>query len=94
MLAGLSLLIILYIHNYTDIEELPDVLRCVLSMAAGWEYLGMALEISQAKLDEIKSDNSTAKDRMKGMLKAWLYSEPTWHELVGRSDLAKKIATA
>ena len=86
------------------IDDLPEVLRWVLEILDLWEDLGMALRLSQGKLSEIKSDNTTAKERMKGVLRAWLNKggsglAPSWQnlsialrdKLVDRGKIAEAI---
>ena len=81
-----------------------DVLRSVIDIVSLWEYLGMALGLSQAKLSEIEANNSDVKDRMKEVLRAWLHGQasgptPSWQrlcqavrdKLVDRPKTAKAI---
>ena len=67
-------------------EDLADIMISVIDIVDRWDDLGMALGLSVGKLNEIKADYSTAKDRMIGVLRAWLYGfalgpAPSWQSL-------------
>lgn len=90
---------ILYIAGERDF---PKVLRSLLDALETWEDLGMALEINMPELTLIGMENTTYKDRMKAMLRAWLRrrgKDPSWQalcnglrdRLVERDDIARKI---
>ena len=89
---------------HVGIDDLADVLRYVIGILDLWEDLGMALKLTQGKLGEIKSNNTTVRERMKDMLRAWLSGQgsgpkPSWQglctalrdRLVQRGDLAEEI---
>ena len=67
-----------------------------------WDDLGIALGVRVAELDEIKTNNSTVRARMKAALLAWLQGrgkDRSWKSLcealrdplVGRPDIASTI---
>ena len=61
----------------------------ILPVAARWRDIGLALGISDSKLETIKAANSDIEDRLTDMLRLWLnraynvekYGEPSWQSL-------------
>ena len=72
-----------------DIEDLFDVKVKVLPVAARWRDIGLALGISDSKLETIEANKSDVRDRLTDMLRLWLnraynvekYGEPSWQSL-------------
>ena len=66
-----------------------DVKVKVLPVAARWRDIGLALGISDSKLETIKADTLAVRDRLTDMLRLWLnraynvekYGEPSWQSL-------------
>ena len=58
-------------------------------MAARWRDIGLALGISDSKLETIEANKSDVRDRLTDMLRLWLnraynvekYGEPSWQSL-------------
>ena len=58
-------------------------------MAAKWRKIGLALGLSDAKLETIEASKSDVSDRLTDMLRLWLnraynvekYGEPSWETL-------------
>ena len=58
-------------------------------MAARWRGIGLALRISDSKLETIEANKSDVRDRLTDMLRLWLnraynvkkYGEPSWQSL-------------
>ena len=66
-----------------------DVKVKVLPVAARWRDIGLALGISDSKLETIEANKSDVRDRVTDMLRLWLnraynvekYGEPSWQSL-------------
>ena len=66
-----------------------DVKVKVLPVAARWRDIGLALGISDSKLETIEANKSDVRDRLTDMLRLWLkraynvekYGEPSWQSL-------------
>ena len=66
-----------------------DVKVKVLSVVARWRDIGLALGISDSKLETIEANKSDVRDRLTDMLRLWLnraynvekYGEPSWQSL-------------
>ena len=58
-------------------------------MATNWRDIGLALGISDSKLEEIEANKASVKDRLTDMLRLWLkksynvekYGDPSWQTL-------------
>ena len=58
-------------------------------MAVRWRDIGLALGISDSKLETIEANKSDVRDRLTDMLRLWLnraynvekYREPSWQSL-------------
>ena len=78
----------LFLH-YIGIDDLFDVKVKVLPVAARWRDIGLALRISDSKLETIEANKSDVRDRLTDMLRLWLnraynvekYGEPSWQSL-------------
>ena len=71
------------------IDNLIDVKVKVLPVATRWRDIGLALGISDFKLETIEADKMAVRDRLTDMLRLWLnraynvekYGEPSWQSL-------------
>ena len=73
-------------------NDLFDVKRELLPVAATWKDIGLALRLGSSQLDEIETDNKCASDCLTKVLTLWLkkaynterFGEPSW-ELLARA---------
>ena len=73
-------------------DDLFDVKRELLPVAARWKDIGLALRLGPSQLDEIENDNRNASDCLTRVLTLWLkktynterFGEPSW-ELLARA---------
>ena len=83
-----DILILLFLH-YIGINDLFDVKVKLIPVAAGWRDIGLALGISDSKLETIEANKSDVKAHLTDMLRLWLnraynvekYGEPSWQKL-------------
>ena len=88
--------------GYHDLFELIEILDPVNTR---WRYIGLALRLDPAKLDEIEKENNELEDRLTKVLTLWLkkmyntvkFGEPSWTllaEAVGHPVGGKDSALA
>ena len=71
------------------IDDLFDVKRKLLPLAARWRDIGLALRISDSKLEIIEDKRLNARECLTDMLRLWLnraydvekYGVPSWQKL-------------
>ena len=90
------LLLMIFVVLCLDIDDLFDVKKELMPVAARWKDLGLALRLDPDQLDTIEADNKKVGDSLTEVLKLWLkklynidkFGEPSWHllaEAVGDS---------
>jgi hypothetical protein len=78
--------------NYTDENNLHDVMEEVISISANYYNLGLALRLRPGDLDKLREENQqNTQAALRGVLLLWLrrvyinagnYGPPTWEMLV------------
>ena len=76
---------------YSDIDDLVDVKRELISIADKWKDIGLALRLKPATLNTIGRNQSDVRDRLSDVLAEWLnkaynvqrFGQPSWQLLVG-----------
>ena len=71
-------------------DDLFDVKRELLPVAARWKDIGLALRLNPSQLDEIESNNRNASDCLTKVLTLWMkkaynterFGEPSWELLI------------
>ena len=63
-----------------------DVKSKLINVATKWRDIGLALGISDPKLETIEANKSSAKENLTDMLRLWLnkvesHGEPSWRKL-------------
>ena len=58
-------------------EDLPLILKIIVSLGSKWEILGIALGLSPYKLEDIRANNSSPLDRLIEVLQEWLHEDKT-----------------
>lgn len=64
-----------------DTPKLQEVFKELFGLATHWKTIGTLLGLESQLLEEIKSDEESAHDRLQKMLSKWLKqidSPPTW----------------
>ena len=70
--------------NAGDTPKLQDVFKEIFGLASHWKSIGTLLGLKSHLLDNIKSEEEGAHDRLQKMLSEWLKQvdpPPTWKDI-------------
>ena len=75
---------------HSDIDDLVDVKRELISIADKWKDIGLALRLKPATLNTIEGSRINLKDRLSDVLAEWLnkaynvqrFGQPSWQLVV------------